>query len=32
MGGFAVILFIILVIAVYILQGQSHERKITEQI
>jgi hypothetical protein len=32
MGGFAVILFIILAIAISILQGQSHERKITEQI
>jgi hypothetical protein len=32
MGGFAVILFIVLAIAIAILQGQSHERKITEQI
>jgi hypothetical protein len=32
MGVFAVILFIILAIVISVLQGQSHERKITEQI
>ena len=32
MGFFAVILFIILAIVISFVQGESHERKITEQI
>lgn len=32
MGIFVVIIFIVLGVAISILQGQSHERKITEQI
>jgi hypothetical protein len=32
MGAFVVILFIVLAIGIAVLQGQSHERKITEHI
>ncbi len=32
MGAFAVILFIMLAIVISVFQGESHERKITEQI
>jgi hypothetical protein len=32
MGGIAVILFIVLIIVLSVLQGESHERKIKEQI
>lgn len=32
MGGIAVVIFIILALAISVLQGESHERKINEQI